>query len=145
MLPMKRGSTGPPVKRRIERAERGEEGCASDRLLVEEVGRSALVIATMSSAEMATTMKATAEPAPKSTSRSSPPDLEREQRRGRAGAAAGHRIDEVIAGEGDKRVIDEEDDDDRLDLREDHLEEAVAGPLAPSTVAASRLGLSGKV
>ena len=83
-------------------------------------------MAKISSPEIATTMKATRRAGAEIVHREALlPDLEGEQRRGGPGPAAGHRVDEVIAREGDQRVVDEEDDDDRFDVREDDVGEAL--------------------
>ena len=51
--------------------------------------------------------------------------MEGKERRGGAGSAAGHCIDDVIGRECGKRVVDEENDDDRLDVREGDVGEAL--------------------
>ena len=56
------------------------------------------------------------------------PDLERKQRRGRARTASSHRIDDVVGREGSQRVVDKQNDDDRLDVRKDDVDEALRPP-----------------
>ena len=103
------------------------------------------MIARIMTAEIATTIKATAEPVPKSyIEKLSFQIWKDKQRRRRAGTAAGHGVDKIIGREGCQRIVDQQHHDHRLDLGKDHMPETPDRTAAIDRRGLERLGIDGR-